>query len=96
MKLRRFYSLPYFLLLSAVILTVQLGALLHGVRHPFHAPTDTCKSYIVAEQQGHALLSLHVPVVPQFVENWQYVVPVYQVFPRIILAFSARAPPLSS
>lgn len=81
------------LLLSAVLLTVQFGALAHGVEHLWHEHEEVCDVYLAAEHQGHALLSLDIPPVLPIFHTRPSAPCAVSFFLSPFRAFQARAPP---
>jgi hypothetical protein len=82
------------LLLSVMLLTIQYGAIVHAVEHPFHTHDSTCNLHFAGERLAYGLVMAPVlPILPYFSEPpfFRYLAHFYE---QNIFYFFARAPPL--
>jgi hypothetical protein len=81
---------------SLLFLVGQFASLVHSVDHPFHQTDDYCASFIHCEK--YDLLSDHDELKSKFtvLTSKKYVFSKQPVNVRFFLAYSSRAPPVTS
>ena len=79
-----------------LLLTVQFGALIHSVDHPFHAPSQSCQPFSTMEHAKNGMVSCTIQLPVPRVRADMSVALYTPAQVRLRSSHTTRAPPLQS
>ncbi len=81
------------LLLSVVLLMIQYGAIIHSVKHPFHADDVSCEVYLAAKHLSNGLVATIIALGVLTAESLYFPLIFPHFYGQTPTYFQARAPP---